>query len=296
MGFHFCRPWLVLFLSLSSQRSAAWTPPPTYQITPSPDGHFFQNGTGDPFFWQADTAWLLFHRLNLTEAETYLEDRAAKGFNIIAAGLTQFNIDSPNRYGDRPFVDNDPTRPNEPYWAHVDAVVELAWSRRVRVALVPAWGRHVHSPTGTAGALTAAAAPPFGHFIGARYPFLPKLLLADTNPIWANRTAVRSDYTAGGIAPAYHFQNWSSVYDELAASIIAGERTAAGSGGDNWKPLMSIHPIISGLVEDRPPWHRHSSGTGSGLHLTPANRATQTPLPTYLCLGGMLDGDGNRWS
>lgn len=44
---------------------------------------FFELQNGDPFFWQADTSWLLFHRLNLSEVETYLDDRASKGFNIV---------------------------------------------------------------------------------------------------------------------------------------------------------------------------------------------------------------------
>ncbi|KAL0264080.1 hypothetical protein SLS55_000024 [Diplodia seriata] len=116
-----------------------------YAILPSPDGHFFQHTNGTPFFWQADTAWLLFHRLNHTECETYLTDRAAKGFTIVlAVGLTQIGIDSPNRNGDLPFIDDDVTQPNEPYWAHIDTIIALAWSKRIRIALFPAWGKYIN--------------------------------------------------------------------------------------------------------------------------------------------------------
>lgn len=46
---------------------------------------------GKPFFWQGDTAWAYFHRFNEAEATTYLDNRAAKGFNIIVTvGLSQF--------------------------------------------------------------------------------------------------------------------------------------------------------------------------------------------------------------
>ena len=40
-------------------------------------------GTG--FFYLADTAWELFHRLDRAEAELYLKDRAAKRFTVIQA-------------------------------------------------------------------------------------------------------------------------------------------------------------------------------------------------------------------
>lgn len=46
-------------------------------------GSFLTDIHGAPFFWQADTAWELFHRLNHSEVIHYLDDRQAKGYNII---------------------------------------------------------------------------------------------------------------------------------------------------------------------------------------------------------------------
>ena len=37
----------------------------------------------EPFFYFGDTAWELFHRLDDAEAEMYLRNRAAKGFNSV---------------------------------------------------------------------------------------------------------------------------------------------------------------------------------------------------------------------
>lgn len=54
-------------------------------------GKHFSTQDGKLFFWQADTAWGLFHRWTLNETDIYLSDRAAKGFNmILAVGFTQF--------------------------------------------------------------------------------------------------------------------------------------------------------------------------------------------------------------
>lgn len=127
------------------QAVAAWQVPAEYTITPSSNGRFLQDSDAKPFFWQADTAWLLFHRLNFSEAETYLSDRAGKGFTmVLAVGFTQAGIDSPNRNGDLPFINDDVTKPNEAYWAYVDSIVELAWSKDIRICMVPAWGKYVH--------------------------------------------------------------------------------------------------------------------------------------------------------
>lgn len=79
----------------------------------------------------------------------------------------------------------------------------------------------------------------FGEFIGKRYPYLPKSLVADTNPWWENKTAVKADYAEGGIAPQYVHTDWSPIYDELAEGIVSGEREAVGA---SWVPLITIHP------------------------------------------------------
>ena len=51
----------------------------------SDNGHFIVTEDGKPFFWLGDTAWRLFYNLTRQETETYLQDRAAKGFNVIQA-------------------------------------------------------------------------------------------------------------------------------------------------------------------------------------------------------------------
>lgn len=49
----------------------------------APSHRYLQHQDGAPFFYLADTAWELFHRLNREEATLYLEDRARKGFTVI---------------------------------------------------------------------------------------------------------------------------------------------------------------------------------------------------------------------
>ena len=96
----------------------------------SDNRRFLVHDDGSPFFYLGDTAWELFHRLTISEAEHYLQDRASKGFTVIqSAALAEIDgLHTPNMRGDLPLIDDDPTQPNEAYFAHIDAVVEMAAS------------------------------------------------------------------------------------------------------------------------------------------------------------------------
>ena len=43
------------------------------------------NEKGEIFFYTADTAWELFHKLSFDEAKFFIDNRARKGFNVIQA-------------------------------------------------------------------------------------------------------------------------------------------------------------------------------------------------------------------
>src|SRR3712207_7016146 len=83
----------------------------------STNRRFLVHDDGTPFFYLGDTAWELFHRLTLAEAEIYLRDRAAKGFTVIqAVVLAELEgLHTPNMGGDLPLIGDEPTQPNEPY-------------------------------------------------------------------------------------------------------------------------------------------------------------------------------------
>ena len=103
---------------------------------------FLQTADGQPFFYLADTVWELFHRATREDADELLQDRADKGFNVIqAVALAEFDgLNTPNAYGHLPLQNNDPTRPNEGYWQHVDWVVQRANELGLYIAMLPSWG------------------------------------------------------------------------------------------------------------------------------------------------------------
>jgi Protein of unknown function (DUF4038) len=79
----------------------------------SADRHFLVQDNGKPFFYLADTAWELFHRLGRKDAAEYLKIRASQGYTAIqAVALAEFDgLVDPNAYGKLPLIDKDPPSP-----------------------------------------------------------------------------------------------------------------------------------------------------------------------------------------
>ena len=81
------------------------------QIQVSKNNKYLQTKDGKPFFWLGDTDWELFHRLTREEADHFIRVRVNQGFNVLqAVALAEFEgIRTPNRYGDFPLINQDPT-------------------------------------------------------------------------------------------------------------------------------------------------------------------------------------------
>lgn len=120
------------------------------RIQVSANKRFLVTEDGAPFFWLGDTAWELFHRLTRVEAAHFFDVRQAQRFTVIqAVVLAEFDgLNTPNVYGERPLVDNDPTRPNEAYFAYVDELIEMAAARDLYMGLVTHVGRQGQSSVG----------------------------------------------------------------------------------------------------------------------------------------------------
>lgn len=180
------------------------------------DGHFLRYADGRPFFYLADTAWEMLHRLTLDETRSYLSDRSEKGFTVIQTvvigeldGMTV-----PNANGDLPFSDG---QPNEKYFAHIDKVLDEAKSLGLVIALLPSWGSYWQEGS-PVRILTGANAEQYGRFLGARY--------RDRNVIWV----------LGGDRVPCTDGDYAAVR-ALARGLRAG---------DEGKHLITFHPIGPG--------------------------------------------------
>ena len=107
----------------------------------SDNNRFLVNEDNSPFFWLGDTGWELFHRLNKSDTEHYLRNRAGKGFNVIQCVLPGLmGLDVPNQDRGLLFDDLDPSKLNEKYLKHVDWVIDKANELGITLAILPIWG------------------------------------------------------------------------------------------------------------------------------------------------------------
>lgn len=124
------------------------------------DGYYFKQD-GKPFFWLADTGWLLFTNVSEEKAEVYLRNRAEKGFNIIQAVLVYANKDMAD-INMMPVGRFDVE--SDEYWEHCDRVIKLAAKYGLYMALLPTWGWIVKR-----GLLNEGNAEKYGSFLADRY-------------------------------------------------------------------------------------------------------------------------------
>lgn len=112
-----------------------------FPLKVSKNGRYLVDQNNKPFRIQGDSAQSLTANLTYPEAELYLSDRQAKGFNTININLLEhkFAVHAPaDRNGDQPFTSpGDFSKPNEAYFAFADSIIDLAASKGLLVSLAP---------------------------------------------------------------------------------------------------------------------------------------------------------------
>ncbi len=221
---------LILILILcSSPKSFAQKPFTNGPLRVSDNNRYLVHADGTPFFYMGDTAWELLHRLSREEADRYLKRRAEQGFSVIqAVALAEFDgLKEPNPYGETPLLNDDPAKPNEAYFKHVDYIIDKAAEYGLVIGLLPTWGDKVFKDTWGKGPeiFTPQNARVYGKWIGKRYA-------TRKNIIWI----MGGDRTprAGSADVAI----WRSM----------AEGVQEGAGGPS-NALMSFHPQPNGIQD-----------------------------------------------
>ena len=197
------------------------------QLKVSDNKRYLVTADNKPFFWLGDTAWELFHRLTREEADMYLKNRADKGFTVIqAVVLAELNgLHDPNPYGETPLENDDPTKPREAYFQHVDYIINKAAELGLYIGLLPTWGNKVFKNKWGTGPeiFQVENASIYGKWIGNRYKNKKNIIWiigGDRNP------------DEKGVA----------IWRSMANGIVAGV-------GGHDKALMTFHPQPN-AVED----------------------------------------------
>ena len=188
------------------------------KIKVSDNKRFLVFEDGKPFFYLADTAWELFHRATRGDAERYLNHRAAHGYTVIqAVVLAEFNgLNDPTPYGQTPLQGNDPTKPNEEYFKHIDYIVNLASKLGLTMGMLPTWGDKWNKAWGAGPVIfNPQNARIYGKWLGNRYKDVPL--------IWI----------LGGDRPIETAEQRATI-EAMAAGLREGD------GGNH---LMTFHPV-----------------------------------------------------
>jgi hypothetical protein len=199
---------------LGPVRATGGAPPARLRV--SDNRRFLVRADGRAFFWLGDTAWELFHRLSREQAEHYLKDRASKGYTVIQA-VVLAELDGqkiPNRYGQRPLVDDDPLQPNPAYFQHVDWIVARANALGLVIAMLPTWGNRWYGGRDGPPRFNEDNAARYGEWLGRRYK--------DADLVWV----------LGGDRPVE-----SALHRKITVALAKGLRS-----GDAGQHLITFHP------------------------------------------------------
>jgi hypothetical protein len=198
-------------------------------IRVSANGRHFIDRQGHPVFWLGDTQWELFRLFGPDTALRILRDRQAKGFNVILIMLTGVDLghlgaEKPTPYtnleGEVPWIDDDPLRPNERYFQHVDAIIRLGeqTGQTFVVGVYHQWHAEL---------ITLPKARTWAEWVARRYRDVPNL-------IWSMYPKATPEFIP--------------VCRELAAGLQAG---------DDGAHLISVHPdpaVASSSFIHNEPW------------------------------------------
>lgn len=203
------------------------------------------DANGQPFLLHGDTAWSLIADLTREEADIYLADRRARGFNAILVNLIErrFARRAPaNIFGDAPFLEpGNFATANEAYFAHADWVLSRARDHGFAVLLTPAYIGAGGGPEGWWQEMTRNSEETlraYGRFLGARYRGFD-------NIIWVNG----GDYDPPDKTPvrAIALGLKEAAPRQLHTAHIAPETPVADFWeGESWLDLDNVYTY--GLV------------------------------------------------
>jgi hypothetical protein len=285
-----------------------------YPLKVSANGRYLIDQNNKPFRIQGDSAQSLIANLTYAEAEIYLTDRQAKGFNTVNINLLEhkFAVNAPaNRLGDAPFTTpGDFSTPNDAYFSFADSMIDSAASKGMLVSLAAMYlgfkgGDEGWWTTLTSPANNQAVCYRFGLYIGNRYKNRMNVLWvigADYFPPRGSEGEARLHKFMEGIKAAGAAQLWAGDWD--APCLSTDERAFAPSMnvnavytyGDQRRSGATY--VLAQRAYDYSPSHpAYLKETGyEDEQLVPGDRASVRKYEYWAILGGSTAGGffGNR--
>ena len=200
-------------------------------LRPSFNKRYIVDQNNKPFLLQGDAAWSMIAQLNRSDADIYLANRSANGFNIVMVNLIEhmFATNAPaDIYNNKPFTGTTFTTPNEAYFANADYMIKSASSKGIIVMLDPLYLGYSCGSQGWCAEVQSASTSDmysWGQYVGNRYKNYDNivwLIGADTDPtpVKANVQAMvdgilsvdtRHAFTAHNEPESMAIDHWGNV-------------------------------------------------------------------------------------
>lgn len=268
---------------------------PSFPLKLSANGRYLVDQRGTPFRIQGEAAWSLIANLTYNEANEYLENRLAKGFNTVLVELMEHKYAQggkgaklegvpENRNGDLPFTRNaaggaydgtwgtaDFSTPNDAYFAYGDSIIDLAAKKGMTVQLAVMFLGFNGDDAGwwadlTNKVNTREVVYQLGRYIGNRYKDRQNILWiigGDHFPAPGSEGEARLLKLMEGIKAVGAKQLWSG--DWKASSISVDEELFA--------PYMDLNAVYTyGMFGE----------TGATYNDAAAGYAHSPAMPAYL--------------
>ena len=261
---------VVAGLAAVTSRSGASAAAGTFPLSVSTDGRRLVDASGANFLAVGDAGWEIFTNASLADADAYIANRKAQGFNTILAQIVDsyYSTRSPaDLDGNQPFLTpGDFSTPNPVYWARADQVMAKMSDAGFLVILNPAyygWG-----PDGWWNAMVANGAPKmyaYGQWIAQRYA-------SYQNIIWEHGV----DRCPGD--------------NTLASAVPNGIRSILPNAIQEYHADRGLTPADCGLRTQ--PWMTMDTIYTTTDVATPALKSwNQTPAKPYLDIEAQYEND-----
>jgi len=259
----------------------------------SPNGRYFVDAQGAPFYFLADTQWELFRRYTLSEAKMILENRKTKGFTVVMVMLTGVGSGTgPNLEGQRPWQNDNPATPNPDYFTHVDAVVKLAQANEIHLLI----GIY-HQTYGSR--MTVDNAGPWAAWVTKRYRNSPNIIWT-MYPRAIDGDKAIATKLAEGIREGDLGRHIVSMHPDpspASSSFMHSEPWLGFNSIQVWNQLGAIHPMTVADYQKTPAKPVtmlegvYEGGEEYGFPITPLLVRREA---YYTCLAGGFHGYGHN--
>jgi hypothetical protein len=277
------------------------------KLTTSDDGHFLVHENGKPIFILGDDSW---------ELTIYLEDRAAKKYNLImGAALPEYYDGKGNAYGHLPLHDRNPAAPivvdgpDNDYWDNVEWIIDEAARLGEYIGFVIAWGRvWVNSAdldSSNNVFRTQEQIDAYAKFVVDRYGGKPNIIWYGGGDI-LNKPADDSAWTKLGrdhtfyhgvyhamkicqkiaeLDSGRHLMSWHTARQAVMSDVFKDTAWMSfysfQSGHGNWEPSFNNYTFIEhdyALTNPTKPTMVMESAYEQGYRQTPEGWFTETPV------------------